>query len=400
LDGVDVPEHVEQMIINWNKTENLKKKLTQHYINQLVFGRAYLELSTMEVVGEHGEGLEKPLRTMNNTLHVHNIDPRVVQLNTVRNKEAQKINRYQKPLEDVDYFVVRDGKNMMLVHPSRILMTSEWTAGDSIPVGVIDVAYNLIESAVNSDRSLGEILYRFGHPFPVAIIEDASDDELDAVQTAFGKINSSTGFVGDDRYSFDLLNPGAVNPKEYAEYFYIGLACALNMPVMVLLGVQKGAVTGSEIDLSDYYNDLHSIQETLFTPMLNTIYKTLLGSWEYEIYWNPIYVNEESESKIRKTNMEALKLLYFDMGIIDDVTARQIAREWNIPIPEEHLLETSETPPPDEEEKEGGENRSVEIRKPTEMELRWAEYYRRLGEKELVEQEKRLKDAAEGSNSD
>ncbi len=394
IDGVDVPDSIEQKITSWNKTEQLKKKLTQHYINQLVFGRAYLELSTVEIIGEHGEGLEKPFKTINNTLHVYNVDPRVIQLNTVKNKEAQSVNRYQKPLPDTDYFVMRDGKKQMLVHPSRILMTSEWTAGDSTPVGVIDVAYNLIESSVNSDRSLGEILYRFGHPFPTAIVKDASDEELDAVQTAFGKIGSSTGFVGDDRYTFNLLNPSAVNPKEFAEYFYIGLACALNMPVMVLLGVQKGAVTGSEIDLSDYYNDLHSIQETLFTPMLNTIYKTLLGSWDYEIFWNPIFVNEESESKIRKTNMEALKLLYFDMGIIDDVTARQIAREWGIPIPEEYQLETEETPMEEEQSK------TVEIRKPTKWELEWAEYYKRLGEKELIEQEKRLENAKKRPNTD
>jgi len=396
LDGKDVPPETEKAINNFRKQVNLPKKFMQDYINKSVIGRGYFELTTLELIEENGLGLEKPLPL--GLSDVVNVDPRSIEPNTVKNEKANDINNFQTPLLDVDYYVQKQGrgKPKLLLHPSRIIETHEFTLGDSNPVGVIDVAYRIANSKMNADWAFGEIPYRFGKPFLVCNITGGTQDEIEEVFGALGKLNPKTGFAGDDRYVFKILNPQQIDPKEFAQYYYVNLAAALEMPLLMLIGETHGAVAGSVSDRADYYKDLECIQNIVYTPIINRIYSQLLGSWDYDIKWNPIYVDEKSQAEIAKTWMEAFKIIYSDMGLVDDVTMRQMCREKDINIPEEFELPVEEPvvdipvyeiEPPVEKAK---------IREPTMEELAFAEKMRDIGEKELVEQEKRLKQKHKG----
>ena len=393
IDGEDIPEPIETRVQEFNQNSSLKRKMMQNCVNMLVQGNGYLELQCLE---PEDIGLETELSPQAELIDIAVIDPRTIKQDRVKNEQADKINNIQTPLPDVEYFVQRQGRGKpnLLVHPSRIIHTSIYNFGDSsYGISPIEVAFKVANSKINSDWALGEILFRFGKPFLVCNIEDGTDEDIEEVFSALGKLNPKTGFAGTNKYKFQILNPsGVIHPKEFVDAFYTNLACALEMPLMILLGVQKGAVTGSEVDLSDYYNDLASIQETVMTPVLNRIYTQLFGVWDYEVFWNIIFVDEKTKAEQTKIYAEVIKILYSDSGIIDDITARQMCREWDIPIPEEHELDIVEEPignipiveiePPFEEAK---------IRKPTQEELEFAERMRSLGEKELVEQEKRLK---------
>ena len=381
IDGIDVPEAVENKISTFNKETNLKRVLMQNAQNMFVQGNGYLELITIDQ-----SNIEDELPKNSELIDVCNIDPRTIKPKLVSNAEAKKIaGSKQTIIEDVLYYVQVVARNkLQLVHPSRIIHTVQYTYGDSVwGISPVDVAYRVAQSKINSDWALGEILYRFGKPFPAVTIDDATDKEIEEVFSAIGGMNPRTGFAGDSRYHFALLNPEVIRPKEFMDNFYINLAAAFEMPLMVLIGVQKGALTGSETDLTDYYNDLECMQEIIYSPVLNRIYTQLLGSWDYELFWNTLYVDKKAEAEIQKLNAETLKLLYFDMGIVDDVTARQMAREMGINIPEENTLPVEE--PMDIP--------VVEIREPTEGELNYAKHVHDYGKKELIEQDKRVKNA-------
>jgi hypothetical protein len=86
------------------------------------------------------------------------------------------------------------------------------------------------------------------------------------------------------------------------------------------------------------------------------------GVWQDEIFWNPIFVDEKSDSEIFKVKADTLKVLYNDAGLVTDVEARQIARNWGFSIPEddtEYLNDVEPVLPEDfepyEEEDDGDE---------------------------------------------
>jgi len=395
IDGETIPDNILDKVKEFDKKSKIVSKFITDYKNMCIFKDSFIELATIENIEPNGVGLEKPIgKGLEN---IYNIDPRSMERYTVKNEEAKKINNIQTPIEDVEYYIQKQGrgKPRLLIHPSRIIHNTEFTLADG-DFGVtcpIEVAYRVATSKYNADWALGEILWRFGKPFPVVNIDKGSSKEIEEVFSALGKLSPKSGFVGDERYHFGILTPsGVVQPAEFMESFYIGLAAALEMPLMMLIGVQKGQLTGSEQDRADYYEDLMCIRENLYTPALNRIYSQLLGSWDYQIYWNPDYVDEKSESEIRKNNAETLKILYFDMGIIDDVTARQMARELDINVPEEEKLPVEEEPLEEEPEIQPelpfAKTRNVEIRKPTKEELAIAEKQRELGRRILEEQDK------------
>lgn len=367
IDGVDVPENIEQKIKQFNREINLKQKLMQSYVHAQVYGNAYLELVTTD----NGEARE-PLKKTAELVDVINIDPETITKIVEKNGEH--------------FFIQTIGGIEHAIHESRIIHIKPYILGDDdFGLSVVEVAYIIAQSKLNTDKAAGEIPYRFSHPFPIINIDNAAQKEIDDAVKVLQKINPKTGFVGSDRYHFDMLNPDAIDLTPFANWFYINLAAALQMPLMILIGVQKGAVTGSEVDLREYYNDIKSIQETIYTPVLDRIYKQLIGdAWKYEIYWRPIYVNQKEESEIRLNHMKSLEILYLKCGIISDDEARQIAREWDIPIPED--VENIEQPGNIEEKK------IPAIRQPTTQEfqiskmiLEQARRERELGKKLLSE---------------
>jgi len=181
---------------------------------------------------------------------------------------------------------------------------------------------------MNADEALGEIISWFGHGILDMTVENMTDEQMKNMVKIFN--THPDYYVHDQDYELDVKNPSQFNPKEFFNVFNSNIAAAAEMPTHILTGESIGDVTGSEVNVSDYYNDIANIQEIVFTPILISVYKQLLESnnirWKYKIDWNPVFVDELSEAKIYQTRAYAASQL-FNAGIIDIKEARFIMNE-------------------------------------------------------------------------
>jgi hypothetical protein len=241
---------------------------------------------------------------------------------------------------------------------------------------------------MNADTYFGEAIEWASKGVFDVTLTGANETEL---QKAEKDIKRRNVLIHDENAVWTVHDIQVMSPKEYYDYFFIKVAATLDMPQHILTGVQPGQLTGSEMGLADYYKNIINLQELIFTPVLERIYRLLLEgngrSFEnYEIVWNPIYIDENSEADILvKHTTAACQLL--DRFVITPNECRRIVKEGSNNLAGETVLgdETPEQPEPANETPPSNET-------PVQEQLRLARE-KRLGELEVLLQEKRIKDA-------
>ncbi|MBC7197460.1 MAG: DUF1073 domain-containing protein, partial [Deferribacterales bacterium] len=129
-----------------------------------------------------------------------------------------------------------------------------------------------------------------------------------------------------------------------SEHLIYQLAGGVNVPYTVLLGAGAGTLSTSETNLRDYYSDLKDLQ-VRFTPIIRRLLDWELKlkgiTPEYEVKWNEIYADEQSEANIISTKARAIDLLLAN-GVISINEAREML---NLPpVKEEELSARFGTP--------------------------------------------------------
>lgn len=188
------------------------------------------------------------------------------------------------------------------IHPSRILhLSCDPLQNSYFGNSKVNQLRNILLSKINIDIAAGEILSWFAHGFlDVKIDNPQNDDEVKKYESV---AKSHPGYwIHGDEMELGIENPEAINPKPYYDYIVMNIAACLVMPTHVLTGIQTGRTTGSEIGFSDYYRDIHDIQEMDYSPLLNQLYSMLFKAngrkWDYQPSWNTIYVDELGEAEI------------------------------------------------------------------------------------------------------
>ena len=381
IDGVDVPENIENDIQAFLTEKQIIKKIHHAIIDSLWQGNGYIEWVCA--------GNKEPEQPLNGKL----LDIVYVDTETITGYE---LNEYG----DVEFWKQRIKGKTIKIHTSRLEHIGFYPNGNNpFCISPIEIANRAIKADNDATKSLGDNLDLFGHPFPV--INTTDNNNTKQVEDAFnvlkqlGKGKLKVGFAGFKDTKFDLLNPQSPNPQYALQHFYIELAAALEMPMLLLTGSQMSKLTGNEIELNDYYKSIKAIQDIHISPVFHKMFNLLLGDgWKYEIYWNPLYVDEKSEIENKTKIMKEIGELYAKHSVIDVIEARQLLREHGVGIPENNPMDEPEEPVPSEDMQPIQENEEyMTARQPTEEELKIAEELRKLGEKELKEQEKRLRNA-------
>ncbi len=308
-------------------------------------------------------------------------------------KKFVKHFHYQN--QDIEYWI----------HPDRIIqMTCDEIWG---PFGnsKINLLRNIIKSSVNVDIATGEILAWFAHGLLDIKDEDMQKEDLKIWKQTVNEHPSA--YIHKDG-DIKALEPKAIDPKPFYDYLILSIAAAYYMPTHILTGIQVGRVTGAEIGTGDYLKDCKDDQELVYTPLLNRLYELILKgkgrSWKnYEIVWNPIYIDELSEAEILYKRVQAADLAFNGArgagGFINMEEARRIFSEGQIEIDPKKEIEVKE--PQQQEPQEKPEN--TEKKKKEEIDLQkynldaatkimikkkkeQAEKERRLGEEILREQ--------------
>lgn len=237
------------------------------------------------------------------------------------------------------YFFVEqrpDGKKIFH-HESRMLHMPWFQMGsDPIGFGVYDRCFRSMIQKIKMDWAVGQVIYRYGKPFIVINIEGGGKKEIAKGMELVKKLNPDSGFVGTEKHKFDILNPEAVDPDNFAKYYYINQAAACEMPMFEFMGAQRGQVTGGEVDLGGWYNLLAAKQNSKLSPLIYKINNILLDDqWVDEVYWNPIHVDIKRQAEIDEIRARTVKIIYNDSGLCTDLEGRQLYRDYGIPIPKD-----------------------------------------------------------------
>jgi hypothetical protein len=200
------------------------------------------------------------------------------------------------------------------IHPDRIIEFTPYPLGDQVfGVSVMEVGYNLILSKMNADDAYGDYVADFGHGLITQNIEGANTDEIDHAYNQMLKMKRF--LIGSEKHKFGRLNMTTFDPDPFNNFFYLGIAAALEMPPKVLIGEIRRE-TAPEIDRAEYYDLINKLQESWITPIIKDLFFEITGvvGDEYDIIWNKVYSDETTEGEIMKMKASTARMLYLAVG--------------------------------------------------------------------------------------
>ena len=391
-----VEEKVLKLIREFDKRTLFPHKLYESGICSNIYGDGFIEQTFIEANGK--KSYDK-VNWSNKPLGLNILDSeRITKMDYKDSKDKQL------------YYIYDDKKGKKtFIHPDRLIhIKIDKLPFSNFGLSKIDTLSKTLTSKLSADESTGEILNWFGHGILFMKIQNMNPEQKKKAIEHFK--THPDYYVGDQDYELEVKNPTTLRPKEFYDYFYVNIGAALEMPQHILTGISPGNVTGSETGVADYYHDVENIQNMVFTPIIESVYKHLLEShglkWKYNIVWNPIFLDELAEAKIlEKRTLCATQS--FAHNLIDVEEGRRILNEGVINLDTKKKPKKEETPAvppmtpnvepqkPPEKEEEKKETKYITLKPLTiaqnEMIRRMKEY----GKKEELAQEERIKQANE-----
>lgn len=346
----------------WMRSVRYLPKAMQALREMFVFGDGFLELGYSGTSASDAE--PRPSETL---VEVYNVDPMALlpvkdehgaikayltllapETVPVGGQEPIQASQMVRPLSvrDVNRAQVRAwalGKGPLpagtrAIHPKRIQHFQVNTLRDhpdGLGISVIEACYIAATAKLAGDVSAGDVLEWYSKGFFTLNIDYATAEELKAgrEQLEAAKNARKNHFVGGERSHFDIKSPSIPNIKQFYDNFHLEIAAALEMPVMVLLGVQKGTVTGSETDLVDYYEDIRAFQELCLEGTMLEMMQRALKRADFSIEWVALYVNQQQEADTAFKRAQATTQL-FNGKVLTRREALRFMRDGELPDPE------------------------------------------------------------------
>jgi hypothetical protein len=405
-----IKKKVKDELRNWHKINNMDGTIAPDFINTMISD--FVEKTNMKqkfyiaglCSGIYGDGfIEVTYFKDNNPLYLPPKDGLIPSgLNVINPENIKGMEKESKSGNRC--FVYRSGSvtENKYVHPDRLIhIREDFLPEQDFGISKINVLRNILKSKCNSDIASGEILAWFSHGIMTMKINDMTEEQQKRMLEYFKK--HPNYFVFDEDYEFDIKNPSQINPDAFYKYFYTNIARGLEMPVNMISGEGSKSGEGGDVSLSDYYNDIENIRKIIYSPLIIDLYKQIVEShgkiWKYELEWNPIYVDELSEAKILQTRTYSATQLK-NSAIIDNSEARRMMCEGEIELDPDLEIEVKpiSKPNPITPSSEPNINPQPEVKAPTikplsEEQKIMIQKVKELGAKELIEQEKRLKEA-------
>jgi len=328
-DESNLTPRLSNIITNFEEFSNLQNKLYVSGVCANIYGTGFIEIIYNE---PKNKSISSPVDDNSRPVNI-----RVLNSEYIKERKYNEKNNLDKTL----YWAYKEKTGEeILMHPDRIIDI----AIDKLPfsdfgISKIDILSNILLSKMNADIAAGETLSWFSTGILDMKIENMDDEQEKAMLTLFNK--HPHYYVHDDDYTLDIKNPTRIDPKPFYDYFYTNIAAVMEMPTNVLIGGAPG-ISGSEVGISDYYHDIENIQSIIFTPIIRKLYTELFKSygykWNYDIVWNPIFVDEMTEGKIMQVRSYSA-VNAKNSGIISIPEAREILNNGVIDLDIEKIPE-------------------------------------------------------------
>lgn len=308
----DEDEHPQDDLVQaWMRDQFVMATVREAIVASRIHGDGYVEIEW----DDNGDA-NQPVQEGSIPVAVHLIDPVGVRFN-----EGDK----DEDGEPILYLVqdLQKGGSVSL-HPDRYHHFRFATLPGHIHgISAVETAFHAAISKVKGDQAMGEVLYSTGTPKVVATVRDGKQQDLEDVTAMLNDPNFVRGFVWDDRLVVNQLSPGGVNPTPFYMEFKSSIAAAIGLPVALLEGVQAGAVTGSETNLTDYHSDLRQTQVNVLEPFFVRVVAPLVGEEPkgFDLKWADPPVDPAAMASRVREQATAFTLLK-DAGFTKEAAAR------------------------------------------------------------------------------
>ena len=381
---VDEKDKIDPMVLkilkDFDKKTNFPNKLYVSGVCANIYGTGFIE----KIYNEHGNS---------KAMNPPGDNAKLVDLNLLSSKHITSRKKSDKKGDSILYPVFKKGfTDEVLIHPDRLsVVRTDWLPGNFFGISKVYVMMNILKSKMTADQASGDFVDWVSKGITDVTIK-GMQDEQEKSATKVLKSHPNT-LIHDEDYSVAVHNPARIDLGSFFDYFYVNIAAGLEMPKHVLIGSETGNVTGSEVGISSYYGDVQNIQTLVFTPIIEDIYKEVLAAhgkeWKYEIYWNPIFVDELSEAKILQTRAYSATQTVAS-NIISIPEARKMLNEGVVKLDADKVPEVEKPPQPTTDpnvEPQPVIKPQSRIRPLTEFEKKMIEKYRKIGEEILKEQD-------------
>jgi len=318
MDGNILSDRNYKIIRAFDKKTLFPNLLMQTGISANIYGTGFIE----KIYNENSNTSSMSKITSRKNL----IDLEILNSENIRERKKNPNNEHDSMLYPV-YSKGNSGEKF--IHPSRL----EVVRIDKLPysyfgISTVKILWNVLNSKMNADVSSGELLNWYGRGMYDIEIEGMTPEDENETKKQVKK--HPDYLIHDEKVKVSVVNPTRIDPTPFYDYFYTNIAAGLEMPKHMLTGAEIGNVTGSEVGTSAYYSDIENTQKLVFTPIIENIYKELFRSfnksWDYEIVWNPIFVDELSEAKILQTRSYSATQAA-NSGIVDTGEARKMLNQ-------------------------------------------------------------------------
>lgn len=184
--------------------------------------------------------------------------------------------------------------------------------GDLHGVSSIVLASRAILAKVKADRGGGEALYKTGLPFRVATIANtrgANDESISTVQEILADPEASNVIVWTDDLEVEQLNPTNIDPTPWVNGWIESICVSVGVPTPLVRGVQAGAVTGSEVNLHDYHEQLHAQQCTIIEPLVRRLVASRYPDLEYVVKWAEFPMPDAARAELMMAKSRSYEVL-------------------------------------------------------------------------------------------
>lgn len=216
-------------------------------------------------------------------------------------KDCQKIKEFEVSSKDqepnssrfgepVIYKLDRGGGSFLYVHYTRVCEVQTRSNATS----VLDPVWDDLTCGRNIRWGASQWMYRTGGGFPVVgFPEKTTAEELETYHNsgAFSNLMSRTGiFVTQNSttendgmtFTFEGAAGHALDPSPFFQTNVEQIAIATGIPQAKLVGAQAGAVTGSEVNMQDYFKVV-SREQAKIEPVVRWVVDCLAGSGQISL---------------------------------------------------------------------------------------------------------------------
>jgi hypothetical protein len=307
-----------------------KKHLTEAIESERVYGESLLVggFSDAKTVGE----LKNPLKSGSELLQLA-VYPTTK--DNLKFKEFEVYSKDQDPNsprygEPVTYKLNRGGGSYLIIHYTRVCQVKTRSSATS----VLDPIWDDLTCGRNIRWGASQWMYRTGGGFPVVgFPAGTTADELETYHdtAAFRNLMSRTAiFVSqnstneNDGMTFEFKGAAghALDPMPFFKTNIEQIAIATGIPQAKLVGAQAGAVTGSEVNMQDYYKVV-SREQAKIEPVVRWVVNRLAESGQLTIV--KAAVDRRSEG--------------YQVGLLKKMLRRVIRRDYRHKTAENYVIE-------------------------------------------------------------